>query len=126
MAGPFGEPPFSVMQCSPVRLEPRKVPGEYRFIHNLSHPFGDPASVNYNIPQVEKSVAYSTLDDALGVVVGIGGGAFLAKTDITSAYKIIPIHPLDYHLLGFRWGGKCYYAKTLPMGAASSCAIFGG
>ena len=124
MAGPFDEPPFSVMQCSPVRLEPKKVPGEYRFIHNLSHPFGDPASVNYNIPQVERSVAYSTLDDALGVVVGIGGGAFLAKTDIKSAYKIIPIHPLDYHLLGFRWGGKYYYAKTLPMGAASSCAIF--
>ena len=124
VAGPFDEPPFSVMQCSPVRLEPKKVPGEYRFIHNLSHPFGDPASVNYNIPQVEKSVAYSTLDDALGVVVGIGGGAFLAKTDIKSAFKIIPIHPLDYHLLGFRWGGKYYYAKTLPMGAASSCAIF--
>ena len=98
----------------------KNFPGEYRVIHNLSHPFGDPASGNYNISQDEKSVAYSTLDDALSV----GGSAFLAKTDIKSAFKIIPIHPVDYQLLGFRWGGKFDYARTLSMGAAASCAIF--
>ena len=34
------------------------------------------------------------------------------------------IDPVDYKLLGFQWQGKYHYARTLPMGAGSSCAIF--
>lgn len=48
----------------------------------------------------------------------------MAKTDIEDAFRIIPIHPSDYHLLGFIWEGQFYYDKCLPMGASSSCQIF--
>lgn len=48
----------------------------------------------------------------------------MAKTDIQDAFRIIPIHPDDYNLLGFSWDNKFYYDKCLPMGASSSCQIF--
>ena len=124
VAGPFSSPPLENFRCSPVRLEPKKKPGEYRFIHNLSHPYGSPLSINAGIPQDNKSVNYATLDDAVTAVLATWPNTFLAKTDIKSAFKIIPVHPGDYRLLGFHWKGLYYYAKTLPMGAGSSCAVF--
>ena len=48
----------------------------------------------------------------------------MAKTDIKDAFRIIPIHPDDYKLLGFSWQGAFYHDKCLPMGASSSCQIF--
>lgn len=48
----------------------------------------------------------------------------MAKTDIEVAFRIIPICPFDYHLLGFSWQGQFYFDKCLPMGASSSCQIF--
>lgn len=48
----------------------------------------------------------------------------MAKTDIEDAFRVIPIHPADYYLLGFTWEGQYYYDKCLPMGASSSCQIF--
>ena len=34
--GPFDEPPFPNLRVSPIKVAPKKTPGEYRFIHNLS------------------------------------------------------------------------------------------
>lgn len=48
----------------------------------------------------------------------------MTKTDIEEAFRIIPIHPDDYKLLGFSWEGAYFYDKCLPMGASSSCRIF--
>jgi len=48
----------------------------------------------------------------------------MAKTDISEAFRLIPLHPSNYNLTGFKWKGCYYYDKCLPMGAASSCNIF--
>ena len=48
----------------------------------------------------------------------------MAKTDVKSAFRIIPIHPADYSLLGLKWENLYYLDRTLPMGLSSSCAIF--
>ena len=48
----------------------------------------------------------------------------MAKTDIKSAFRIIPILPTDYNLLGIFWQGKYYYDRVMPMGCASSCRTF--
>ena len=47
----------------------------------------------------------------------------MAKTDIKSAFRILPINPQDYHLLGIKWSGQ-YYDKCMPMGCSSSCKTF--
>lgn len=48
----------------------------------------------------------------------------MAKVDIKKAFRIIPIHPSDYHLFVVQWRGKFYVDRTLQMGCSSSCQIF--
>ena len=48
----------------------------------------------------------------------------MAKTDIKSAFRIIPIHHQDYSLLGIKWADIYYFERCLPMGCSSSCVIF--
>ncbi|KAK3099735.1 hypothetical protein FSP39_008685 [Pinctada imbricata] len=48
----------------------------------------------------------------------------MAKMDIEDGFRNIPLHPLDYHLLGFTWNDMYYFDRCLPMGASSSCQIF--
>jgi len=122
VAGPFSSPPYNNLFLSPLYAVPKKLPGKFRLIHDLSHPKG--LSVNDGIPPELSSVTYSSIDTAIGYIKSLGPGCYLAKTDIESAFRLIPIHPHDYHLLGFYWNGNFYFDKCLPMGSSMSCAIF--
>ena len=53
-----------------------------------------------------------------------GRNCKLAKCDIEDAFRIVCVHPSDYHLFGFTWNHYFYYDRCLPMGASSSCHIF--
>ena len=46
----------------------------------------------------------------------VGQGCYIAKADIESAFRIIQIHPLDYHLLGFMMDNQYFYGRYLPCG----------
>ena len=48
----------------------------------------------------------------------------MAKTDIESAFRLIPVHPDDWELLGMQWGGLYYYDKVLPFGLRSAPFLF--
>lgn len=122
IVGPFDEPPFETFRVSPLGIVPKKLPGEFRLIHHLSYPEG--SSVNDGIPKELATVRYATIDDAVRLIKTIGKGCFLAKTDIKSAFRIIPVAPSDFSLLGMEWQGKFYFDKCLPMGCSSSCNIF--
>ena len=122
MAGPFREPPFSNFICSPLGLVPKKNEGEFRTIHHLSYPKG--SSVNDGIPPEHKTVQYQCIDDAVKHMIKYGKGCYFSKTDIEHAYKIVPVHPSSYHLLGFSINSEYYYDKTLPMGLSYSCNLF--
>lgn len=67
---------------------------------------------------------YDKLDDAIFTIMSLGRGCFLSKIDVEHAFKLIPIHPDDIPLLGFKWKGKYYADKTLAMGLRTSCAVF--
>ena len=97
-------------------------PGEFRLIHHLSYPRG--SSVNDAIPREFASVNYATIDDAILAIKTLGRGCFMSKTDIKSAFRIIPINPKDYPLMGLYHKGKYYFDKTLAMGLSSSCSLF--
>ena len=122
LAGPFDAPPFPVFRVSPVGIVPKKAPGEYRMIHHLSYPRGK--SVNDGISHEHSSVQYANIDQAIKRIKQSGLGSYLAKTDIKSAFRILPIHPQEYHLLGIKWKGHYYYDKCMPMGCSSSCKTF--
>jgi len=108
--------PFNHLPVSPIGVVPKKTPGEFRCIQHLSCPNG--------IPVEHSSVTYSRVDDAIGLILGSGVGSCLAKTDIMSAFYIIPIRPANYILLGIYWRGNYYFDRCLPMGLASSCKTF--
>ena len=122
IAGPFDSPPFANLRISPLGVIPKKTPGEFRMIHHLSYPKG--ASINDSIPPEFSTVKYASVDDAISIIQRQGKGCAMAKTDVRSAFRIVPVHPSDYPLLGFQWKEKWYYDKTLPMGCSSSCQIF--
>ena len=58
------------------------------------------------------------------MVVSLGPQAWLAKSDIKSAFRLLPVAPADYELFGFKFQGNFYYDKCLPMGCSISCALF--
>ena len=122
ISGPHTLPPFPNLFISPLGVVPKKSEGEFRLIHHLSYPEG--YSINDSIPREFCSVSYASIDEAIKIVKSVGPGCFLAKTDIQSAFRIIPVNASEHHLLGFRWRGKYYYDKCLPMGCSSSCSIF--
>ena len=123
IAGPFNHHPLNDMVYSPLGLQPKKLPGEFRVIHDLSHPRGGP-SINSGIPKDIATVQYSSVPQAIQLIKKHGRFSYLAKTDIKSAFRIIPVCPEQYHLLGFQWNGLFYYDRCLPMGCSSSCSIF--
>ena len=120
--GPFHAPPFPSFRTSPIGIIPKKTPNEFRLIHHLSYPKG--SSVNDFIPEESSSVQYATINDAISILKKLGKGCFLAKTDIKSAFRIIPVHPLEYPLPGIKWDNQYYFDRCLAMGLKSSCAIF--
>lgn len=122
IVGPFTTPPFRNFRTSPLGLVPKKDPNEFRLIHHLSHPDG--SSVNDFIPDSCSTVKYASVGDASKTIKYIGHGCFMAKTDIKSTFRIIPIHPADYSLLGIKWDDMYYFDRCLAMGLRSSCAIF--
>ena len=48
----------------------------------------------------------------------------MAKTDIESVFRLIPVHPDRYELLGMHWNGKYYHDKVLLFGLRSAPFIF--
>ncbi len=122
IAGPFQTPPLINFRVSPLGLVPKKEQGQYRLIHDLSFPRG--LSINDFISAEDSAVQYETLDRVIEIIIRLGPGALLAKADIEAAFRILPIHPKDYNLLGMSWENQFFYHKVLPMGARSSCKIF--
>ena len=48
----------------------------------------------------------------------------MSKTDLDSAFRLLPVHHKDHNLLRFQLNDQFYYDCTLPIGASSSCSIF--
>jgi hypothetical protein len=124
IAGPFDSPPFKNFQVSPIGLVPKKNSNKFRTIFHLSYPKSGSTSINCSIPKEDYSLQYVRIDDAIEGIKQFGAGCFLAKTDIESAFRLVPIHPDDYELLGMCWEGKYYYDKVLPFGLRSAPSIF--
>lgn len=122
VAGPFETIPFNNFQSSPLGLVPKHDPGKVRLIHDLSFPKGD--SINFYTSREFTTVQYESLDRVIELVRSCGPNCLIAKADIQEAFRLIPIRPQDYPLLGFTWKGMFYHDKVLPMGSSVSCQTF--
>ena len=59
------------------------------------------------------SVQYEIRDQVVALVQECGQGCFIAKADIKDAFRLIPIKPQVYYLLGMTWHGQFYHDKVL-------------
>ena len=75
---------------------PTKQSDCWRLILDLSAPEG--WSVNDGIDPSSCTFSYISVDQAADVLSMKGQGSLMAKIDIKSAYRIVPIHPEDRHL----------------------------
>ena len=96
--------------------------GKFRLITDLSYPHGQ--SVNDGIDSDLCSLSYSCVDDVAEIAARLGQGALLAKVDIESAYRLIPVHPQDRILQAMEWEGNVYVDPMLPFGLRSAPKIF--
>ncbi|KAJ1163103.1 hypothetical protein NDU88_003566 [Pleurodeles waltl] len=117
VAGPFTQPPLPNFIVSSLGIVPKKDQGKYRMVHYLSYPKG--SSVNDYLEEGTCSVCYASFDEAVDLVRAAGKGALMAKADIESAFRLLPVH-----LLGMQWAGQYFYDKCMPMGCAVSCSLF--
>ena len=104
--GPFPSSPLNNFISSPLSITEKKEQNKFRLLHNLSYPY-DATSVNANIPTSASSVKFSSVNDAINALKPLRA-AFLAKTDIQNAFRLIPIHPNDENLLGFSFKNQYY------------------
>ncbi|XP_057312156.1 uncharacterized protein LOC130653651 [Hydractinia symbiolongicarpus] len=119
--GPFDCPPLPSFHCSPLGAAPKK-DGSIRVILDLSSPQG--FSVNDGISKDSYSVTYSSFDEAIDMVRELGRDCFLAKLDIKHAFRLCPVHPDDWYLLGYKWQGRYFFDVVLPFGGRSSPFTF--
>ena len=122
MLGPFPVCAIPHIQINRVGVIPKKTPGKWRLITDLSFPYGK--SVNDGINPDITSLTYIRVDDVAQQVITLGRGAMIAKTDIEAAYRLLPIHNDDKHLLGMLWEGRVYIDTALPFGLRSAPLIF--
>ncbi len=126
LIGPFPESPFTTHRVNPLGLVQGKYSKKHRLIVDLSAPHDDEdhASLNSLIDKEKFSLTYVRIDDAVRIIKALGRGSFLCKTDITDAFKLIPIHPSLWHLHGVKWNQSFYYYTRLVFGSRSSPRIF--
>lgn len=107
---------------SPLGVVLKKEPNKFRVIHHLSFPKG--GSLNDALNPEECTVSCTSFDAAVGWVRWYGQGALMAKADIESAFRLLPVHPDSFRLLGSQWNWEFYVDQCLPMGCSISCALF--
>ena len=113
VAGPFPFLPLPNFQSHPVGVVPKNTPlsGE-PFIYHLSYQEGD--NINDHIPKDPYSLQYVCIDDVISILQQLGPGSFMAKTELKSAFCLMPIHPDDWNLLGIYWQFEYYVDLYLP------------
>ena len=123
VAGPFAHSLVPHGQISRFGVIPKHhKPNSWRLIIDLSHPQG--YSVNDGIPSSLCSIKYITIDDAINQILSLGKGTMMAKIDIKSAFRLLPVHPADRHLLMMNWNNSIYIDLCIPFGLRSAPKLF--
>ena len=123
MLGPFPPGLYPSLHISRFGVIPKgHKTRKWRLIIDLSFPKGQ--SVNDGIEPALCTLSYTTVDAVAEIIARLGRGSLLAKIDIESAYRLIPVHPQDRILQAVRWGDSLYVDPMLPFGLRSAPKIF--
>ena len=70
------------------------------------------------------SLTYITVNSAIQCIQQLGQGTLLTKIDVKSAFRLLPVHPSDHHLLAMEWDRNLYIDTCLPFGLRSAPKLF--
>jgi len=115
--GPIDNP-IAHAKISPIGVVPKPHSDKFRTINHLSYPFG--TSINDGMTDGTLYTQYDRLDSAANWIRYFGKGCYLAKLDIESAFRNLPVHPLDVPLQYIQFEGKAYADLCLVFGSRSS------
>ena len=59
---------------------------------------------------------YTMVERVAQRVMHLGSGALMAKVDIESAYRLVPVHAQDKTMLRILWEGSIFVDAMLPFG----------
>jgi len=123
VAGPF---PCTAIQNGHISrfgvIPKQHKPDSWRLIVDLSHPHNH--SINDGIPPALCSIKYITIDHAISKILQLGKGTMMAKIDIKNAFRLLPVHPADRHLLLMDWNNSTYIDLCIPFGLRSAPKLF--
>ena len=109
--------PSPAIQLSPIGIIPKKnKPNKFRMIVS---PKG--RNINDGFCKEDSSFHYASFADAAKRIVACGWGALMAKFDLKSANRMVPVHPGGSPLLGIEWDSTVYVD---PFGLRSTPIIF--
>ena len=91
-------------------------------ILHLSAPPG--RSINDRISKEDFSLHYASMDDATNMLSALGKGALMAKVDLKSAFRMVPVRRQDWELLGMKWKEAYYVDTCLPFGLRLAPYLF--
>ena len=119
-------PPLPNFRTSGLGLVP-KHDGGWRIIYHLSAPLNH--SINDFINPVDYSLSYCSIDDAYDFINKLGPGTLLSRyftqqNRLKDAFRLLPVNPSDWNLLGIHWKGKFYVDTCLPFGLRSAPYLF--
>ena len=92
VGGPYNTRPIPNLRISPIGFVEKKNSNEFMLIHHLSYPNG--GYVNDSIDPALTSVQYTSFDEAVNMIQDFGKGCMLGKSDIKSAFRLLPVNPL--------------------------------
>ena len=126
LLGPFDHIPYEKYRINPIGLAEHKYSKKKRLIVDMSAPHQDVnnPSLNSLIDKITCSLKYTSIDDAIRVFKELRQNAWLMKTDITDAFKLLPIKPALWPYHGICWDGKYYFFTRLVFGSRSSPKLF--
>ena len=111
-SGPFLIPPFHPFK------KMKQFTLSLIYLHHVALMLMMTSLLNFSLSNIHP------FDDAVQIVNSFSVGCFLAKVDIKHAFRLLPVHPKDWPLLGFQWLGKYFIDTRLPFGSRSSPFIF--
>ena len=108
-SGPFRYSTIVDLHCSPIGGIIKK-DGSCRLIMDLSQPKG--LSINEGILKEDFTVQYSHFDVATKLLWEIGSHCLMSKVDIKHAFRLLPVSPEDWKLLGYFWKNLFHRYQT--------------
>lgn len=82
-----------------------------------------PSGHSVNDDAISK-VSYALIDQVVATAQGLGKGCLFAKLDLKEAYRVVPVHSSDQHLLAVQWEGVTYIDKALVFELRSAPKLF--